>query len=52
MPWGTIAVLAILAVVVGLIIFYMVRQKKSGKNSCGCGCENCPNSGCCHNQKQ
>lgn len=50
MPWGTIIVLAVLAIIVGLIIFYMVRQKKAGKNNCGCGCENCPSKGCCHNK--
>lgn len=46
--WGTALVIAILAVIVGLIIRSMVKNKKSGKSSCGCGCESCPSSGMCH----
>lgn len=48
--WGTALIIAILAVIVGLIIRSMVKNKKSGNSSCGCGCgcENCPSSGMCH----
>ena len=38
----TIAVLAI-AVIVGLIVFKYVKDRRAGKSgcSCGCGCEHC-----------
>lgn len=45
---GTIIVLAVLAVIVCAIVIKMIKDKKNGKNSCGCGCENCPSSGMCH----
>ena len=48
---GTAVVVIILAVVVGLIIWSMVRDKKAGKSSCGCNCGNCPMAGKCHQKK-
>lgn len=47
---STIIVLFVLAVVVGLITFKLVRDKKNGKSSCGCGCSNCAMSGECHSK--
>ena len=41
---GTIITVLILAVIVSLIVWKMVRDKKAGKKSCGCDCTNC--SGC------
>jgi hypothetical protein len=38
---GTIAVLIVLAVIVGLVIFKMRKDKKEGKSGCGCGCGGC-----------
>ena len=38
---GTIIVGYVLAVIVGAIIVKMVRDKKSGKSACGCGCGGC-----------
>lgn len=39
---GTIVVGAILLVIVGSVIFSMIRDKKSGKSlQCGCNCKNC-----------
>ena len=38
---GTIAVLLVLAVIVGLIINKMRKDKKAGKGSCGCGDRRC-----------
>ena len=38
---------AVIAVVV-LIIVGMIRGKKAGKSSCGCGCSSCPMSSECH----
>ena len=41
--------LIILAVVVGIVV-KMIKDKKNGKTACncGCGCENCPSAGICH----
>ncbi|MCR4693196.1 MAG: FeoB-associated Cys-rich membrane protein [Firmicutes bacterium] len=39
--------LVLLAIVAG-IVTKMVKDKKAGKSSCGCGCGNCPMSGECH----
>ena len=44
---GTILVAVILAVIVGLIIYSMVRDKKNGKSiQCGGDCKHC--GGHCH----
>ena len=50
---GTIAVLMVLAVIVGLVIFKMRKDKKEGKGSCGCGCGGCAMKDSCpsHNKK-
>ena len=45
---GTIIVALIILIIVSLIITKLIRDKKKGKNSCGCGCENCPSAGICH----
>jgi hypothetical protein len=29
----------------------MIRDKKAGKSSCGCGCANCAMAGKCHSGK-
>ena len=39
-------VIAILAVVLGSAIRYMVKAKKSGARCIGCPAKNCPS--CCH----
>ena len=48
---GTAIVVTVLVVIVGLIIFRMIKDKKAGKSSCGCGCASCPMSGKCHQKK-
>lgn len=45
---GTALVLGVLVVIVALIITKMVRDKKNGKTSCGCGCSDCPSKKICH----
>lgn len=45
---GTIVVGAIVVAVVAAIIVKMINDRKKGKSSCGCGCENCAASGMCH----
>jgi len=42
---GTAAVLTFLAVIIGFIVYGLIKDKKKGKGSCGCNCENC--SACC-----
>ncbi len=41
---GSIAVGVMLLAVVAVIVIKMIRDKRAGKSSCGCGCEHC--SGC------
>lgn len=45
---ATIGVTAVLAVIVGLVIFKMIKDKKNGKSGCGCGCNGCAMSDQCH----
>ena len=46
---GTIIVSSVLVIAVGAVIFTMIKNKKKGKSSCGCGCSGC--SGCTANSK-
>lgn len=53
--WANLATILIclaLIAIVAAIIIGMVRDKKSGKSSCGCGCENCAMSAACHAANQ
>ncbi len=43
---STLLVAGILAAVVAAIVIHLVRNKKKGKSSCGCG--GCPMNGSCH----
>lgn len=45
---ATILICAFLILIVFLIIRYLLRQKKAGKNSCGAGCAHCAMHGECH----
>lgn len=45
---ATIGVAAVLLVIVGLVVFKMVRDKKRGKGGCGCGCGGCAMADICH----
>ena len=45
---GTVIVLLVLAAIIFLIVFSMVRDRKAGKSSCGCKCSCCPMAGQCH----
>lgn len=49
---GTIFIGAILAAAVAAVIVHMVRNKKKGRSSCGCGCSGCAMNGSCHPKKQ
>ena len=45
---ATIIICLVLAVIVALIIFSLVKNKKKGKSSCGCNCAHCAMAGQCH----
>ena len=36
-----IVLTAVIVLIVGLLIFVMVRDKRAGKSSCGCSCASC-----------
>jgi len=38
---GTIIVLAIVVIIVGAVVAKLVRDKRRGVSSCGCGCDAC-----------
>lgn len=50
---GTVITAAVLAVIVGLVVFKIVKDKKAGKGSCSCGgsCGSCPGACHCHPTK-
>lgn len=49
---ATIIICLVLAVIVALIIFSLVKNKKKGKSSCGCNCAHCAMAGSCHSANQ
>ena len=44
----TVLICAGLIALMGAIVWYLVKQRKAGKSSCGCSCGTCPMSGKCH----
>lgn len=48
---ATILICIVLLGIVAAIIAGIIRDKKKGKSSCGCGCANCPMSDSCHQKK-
>ena len=46
--YGTIIVFLIVAFCVGMAVWKLIRDRKKGKLSCGCGCANCAMHGTCH----
>lgn len=45
---ATIIISAVLVLVVAAILVSMVRGKRKGNSSCGCGCAGCAMNGACH----
>ena len=41
-----------LIAVIAAIIGYMIKNKRQGKSSCGCGCRNCAMNDSCHSGKK
>ncbi len=50
--WGTILIGLIVLSIVALVVYGMIKDKKSGKSSCGGGCSGCGMSGSCHPVKK
>lgn len=48
---GTIIVGAAVAAIIAAVVIKLVKDRKKGKSSCGCGCANCAMAGKCHNRK-
>lgn len=48
---GTICVLIVVGGIITAVIAGMVKDKKSGRNSCCGGCKGCANAGLCHKDK-
>lgn len=49
---GSILVLLLVTGGLTALIVYLAKQKKQGKSSCSCGCQNCAMKGCCHKDKE
>lgn len=45
---ASIAVLLIVAAIITLIVIKMIKDKKSGKKNCSCGCGGCAFKDNCH----
>ena len=43
-----IVLTAVIVLIVGLLVFLMVRDKRAGKSACGGNCANCASCGGCH----
>ena len=48
----TVLICAALVIIVGLIIFSLIRDRRKGKSTCGCNCAHCAMAGACHKQKK
>lgn len=48
---ATIIISAVLIIMVAAVIASMVRGKRKGRSSCGCGCAGCAMNGACHSKK-
>ncbi len=45
---ATVIIAAALIAAVAGILVKMIRDKRQGKSSCGCGCSSCAMKGSCH----
>lgn len=48
---ATIIVLVIVAALFAAALSKIIKDKKSGKSSCSCGCKECQYSASCHSNK-
>lgn len=49
---ATVIITLVLIGIVAMIIANLVKNRKKGKSSCGCGCANCAMSGVCHSSAE
>ena len=49
---GTLITILILVVLIGLIIWKMIRDRKNGKKSCGCDCASSSACSACKDRLQ
>ncbi len=49
--WATVLICIGLGAILCAIVVKLIRDKKRGKSSCGCGCTQCAMSELCHKQK-
>ena len=49
---STIIIAVIVIGILAAILVKMIQDKKKGKSSCGCGCENCAASEICHKKDE
>ena len=49
---GSILVCLAVFGLLSLLVYSLIKQKKQGKTSCGCGCEHCAMRGTCHADKK
>ena len=47
---ATAIVGGVLLLVVGTVVYSMIRDRKKGKSACGCGCAHCAMAGSCHKE--
>lgn len=45
---GDIIVLSALGLIIGLVIYSIIRNRKKGDSGCSCGCKNCAHSNICN----
>lgn len=50
--WGTVLVCLFVAALILLVVIKLLKDRKKGERSCGCGCENCPSAGICHTKSE
>lgn len=48
---STIIVSIILIAAVSGVVVKMIKDRRAGKSSCGCGCQGCSMNGICHKKQ-
>ena len=48
---GTVLISLLLIAAVAAIAASLIRNRRTGKSTCGCGCKNCAMSQYCHQNK-
>ena len=45
---GTVVAAFIIVAIIAAALVKIIKDKKKGRSSCGCGCSHCPMAGSCH----